>query len=112
MNRKTVDGIRHVTTAETNIFSELGFDDCEAERLRTQAEQEVEQLMLLKRQLMQEIAEWIDENQLKHADAAAKLNISRPRISDVVNQKTSKFTLDALVMMLMKLGKPVSLLVG
>ncbi|EIW9480519.1 MULTISPECIES: helix-turn-helix domain-containing protein [Klebsiella] len=112
MNRKTVDGIRHVTTAETNIFSELGFDDCEAERLRTQAEQEVEQLMLLKRQLMQEIAEWIDENQLKQADAAAKLNISRPRISDVVNQKTSKFTLDALVMMLMKLGKPVSLLVG
>ncbi|EPG6799996.1 helix-turn-helix domain-containing protein [Klebsiella aerogenes] len=112
MNRKTMDGIRHVTTAETNIFSELGFDDCEAERLRTQAEQEVEQLMLLKRQLMQEIAEWIDENQLKQADAAAKLNISRPRISDVVNQKTSKFTLDALVMMLMKLGKPVSLLVG
>ena len=112
MNRKTVDGIRHVTTAETNIFSELGFDDCEAERLRTQAEQEVEQLMLLKRQLMQEIAEWIDENQLKQADAAAKLNISRPRISDAVNQKTSKFTLDALVMMLMKLGKPVSLLVG
>ncbi|ENZ8428998.1 TPA: XRE family transcriptional regulator [Klebsiella aerogenes] len=112
MNRKTVDGIRHVTTAETNIFSELGFDDCEAERLRTQAEQEVEQLMLLKRQLMQEIAEWIDENQLKQADAAAKLNISRPRISDVVNQKTSKFTLDALVMMLMKLGKPVSLQVG
>ena len=112
MNRKTVDGIRHVTTAETNIFSELGFDDCEAERLRTQAEQEVEQLMLLKRQLMQEIAEWIDENQLKQADAAAKLNISRPRISDVVNQKTSKFTLDALVRMLMKLGKPVSLQVG
>ncbi|EMI5805106.1 XRE family transcriptional regulator [Klebsiella sp. 141153] len=112
MNRKTVDGIRHVTTAETDIFSELGFDDCEAERLRTQAEQEVEQLMLLKRQLMQEIAEWIDENQLKQADAAAKLNISRPRISDVVNQKTSKFTLDALVMMLMKLGKPVSLQVG
>ena len=90
MNRKTVDGIRHVTAAE----------------------QEVEQLMILKRQLMQEIAEWIDENQLKQADAAAKLNISRPRISDVVNQKTSKFTLDALVMMLMKLGKPVSLQVG
>ncbi|WPS22998.1 helix-turn-helix domain-containing protein [Klebsiella aerogenes] len=112
MNRKKVDGIRHVTAAATNIFRELGFDDCEAERLRAQAEQEVEQLMILKRQLMQEIAEWIDENQLKQADAAAKLNISRPRISDVVNQKTSKFTLDALVMMLMKLGKPVSLQVG
>lgn len=109
MNRKRVDGIRHVTSEESNIFSELGFDDADAEQLRGQAEKEVEQLMALKRQLMQEIAEWIDEHQLKQADAAAKLSISRPRISDVVNQKTSKFTLDALVMMLMKLGKPVRL---
>ncbi|MWR25553.1 helix-turn-helix domain-containing protein, partial [Escherichia coli] len=53
-----------------------------------------------------------DEHQLKQADAAAKLSISSPRISDVVNQKTSKFTLDALVMMLMKLGKPVRLQIG
>ncbi|EMI1818450.1 XRE family transcriptional regulator [Klebsiella variicola] len=112
MNRKRVDGIRHVTSEESNIFSELGFDDADAEQLRGQAEKEVEQLMALKRQLMQEIAEWIDEHQLKQADAAAKLSISRPRISDVVNQKTCKFTLDALVMMLMKLGKPVRLQIG
>lgn len=36
-----------------------------------QAEKEVEQLMALKRQLMQEIAEWIDEHH-QQADAAAK----------------------------------------
>ncbi|MFS4723033.1 XRE family transcriptional regulator, partial [Klebsiella pneumoniae] len=60
MNRKRVDGIRHVTSEESNIFSELGFDDADAEQLRGQAEKEVEQLMALKRQLMQEIAEWID----------------------------------------------------
>jgi predicted XRE-type DNA-binding protein len=112
MNLEREGSIRHVTSEEANIFSELGFEDSEAERLKEQAEKEVEQLVALKRQLMQEIAEWIGENQLKQADAAMKLSISRPRISDVVNQKTSKFTLDALVMMLVKLGKPVSVQVG
>ena len=52
------------------------------------------------------------ENKLKQADVAAKLNISRPRVSDVVNQKTSKFTVDALITMLGKLGKPVTVTVG
>ena len=61
---------------------------------------------------MQEISGWIDENHLKQAEAAVKLNISRPRVSDVVNQKTNKFTLDALVMMLVKLGKPVTFQIG
>ncbi len=61
---------------------------------------------------MQEISGWIDENHLKQAEAAVKLNISRPRVSDVVNQKTNKFTLDALVMMLVKLGKPVTVQIG
>ena len=42
MNRKRVDGIRHVTSEESNIFSELGFDDADAEQLRGQAEKEVE----------------------------------------------------------------------
>lgn len=32
MNRKRVDGIRHVTSEESNIFSELGFDDADAEQ--------------------------------------------------------------------------------
>lgn len=104
--------IRHVTSAEANIFVELGFNGAEATQLQQDAEREVEQLILLKQQLMQEISGWIDENQLKQAEAAVKLNISRPRVSDVVNQKTNKFTLDALVMMLVKLGKPVTLQVG
>lgn len=80
--------------------------------LKHDAECEVEQLIRLKQQLMQEISGWIDENHLKQAEAAVKLNISRPRVSDVVNQKTNKFTLDALVMMLVKLGKPVTVQIG
>lgn len=104
--------IRHVTSAQANIFSELGFDDAEAKHLQQDADREVEQLILLKQQLMQEISVWIDENHMKQAEAAVRLNISRPRVSDVVNQKTNKFTLDALVMMLAKLGKPVTVQVG
>jgi len=104
--------VRHFTGAEANIFSELGFDEPEATELLRDAEQEVEQLILLKQQLMQEISGWIDEHHLKQTEAAIKLNISRPRVSDVVNKKTSKFTLDALVMMLIKLGKPVRFQIG
>ncbi|MFC3189099.1 helix-turn-helix domain-containing protein [Pseudocitrobacter faecalis] len=104
--------IQHVTPADANIFSELGFGDEEAQRLYQDAEREVEQLIALKQQLMQEISVWISEHKLKQADAALKLNISRPRVSDVVNHKTSKFTLDALVMMLVRLGKPVTLQIG
>ncbi|UGS42548.1 helix-turn-helix domain-containing protein [Pseudocitrobacter corydidari] len=104
--------IQHVTPADANIFSELGFSGEEAEQLFLDAEREVEQLIALKQQLMQEIAVWIDEHKLKQADAALKLNISRPRVSDVVNHKTNKFTLDALVMMLVRLGKPVTLQIG
>jgi predicted XRE-type DNA-binding protein len=38
--------------------------------------------------------------------------VSRPRVSDVVNQKTAKFTIDALVEMLSCVGKPVRMAVG
>ena len=104
--------IRHVTAAETNIFAELGFEEKEAKQLQENAEKEVEQLLAIKRQLMQEISTWITENKLRQVDVAARLNVSRPRVSDVVNLKTNKFTLDTLVMMVCKLGKPVSVTVG
>jgi predicted XRE-type DNA-binding protein len=35
--------------------------------------------------------------------------ISRPRVSDVVNKKTAKFTIDTLVEMLSRVGKPFRL---
>ena len=38
--------------------------------------------------------------------------ISRPRVSDVVNKKTTKFTIDTLVEMLSRIGKPVRLAIG
>jgi predicted XRE-type DNA-binding protein len=35
------------------------------------------------------------------------LMVSRPRVSDVINRKTAKFTIDTLVEMLSRIGKPV-----
>lgn len=112
MKPKMDNDIRHITPAGANIFGELGFDEPQAQQLLQDAEKEVCQLLALKQQLMQEISGWIADNNLRQADAALKLDISRPRVSDVVNLKTSKFTLDALVTMLVRLGKPVSLIVG
>ena len=49
---------------------------------------------------------------LKQAEAAEILMVSRPRVSDVVNKKTAKFTIDTLVEMLSRVGKPVKLAIG
>jgi predicted XRE-type DNA-binding protein len=48
---------------------------------------------------------------LKQAEAAGLLMVSRPRVSDVVNMKTSKFTIDMLVNLLARAGKSVQLAV-
>jgi predicted XRE-type DNA-binding protein len=39
------------------------------------------------------------------------LMVLRPRVSDVINRKTAKFTIDTLVEMLSRIGKPVRLAV-
>jgi predicted XRE-type DNA-binding protein len=86
--------IRHVTKAGANLFLELGFSAAEAKKLHTASRKQ------------------INEHQLRQADAAQILMVSRPRVSDVVNQKTAKFTIDTLVEMLSRVGKPVRLAVG
>jgi len=63
-------------------------------------------------QLMDELSTWIAEHHLKQAEAAEILMVSRPRVSDVVNKKTAKFTIDTLVEMLSRVGKPVKLAIG
>ena len=43
-----------------------------------------------------ELAGWIELHHLKQAEVADMLMVSRPRVSDVVNKKTAKFTIDTL----------------
>jgi len=104
--------IRHVTKPRTNLFLELGFTAGEAKRLQAASRKQINDTHLLKRQLMEELSGWIDEHHLKQVEAAQILMVSRPRVSDVMNKKTAKFTLDALVELLSRVGKPVKLSVG
>ena len=104
--------IRHVTKPGANLFLELGFAPDEAKRLKAASRKQINDTRLLKQQLMEELTAWIAEHHLRQADAAEILMVSRPRVSDVVNKKTAKFTIDTLVEMLSRVGKPVRLAIG
>ena len=88
--------ITHITPKGGNIFEDLGFEPREAAKLK------------IKAQLMCQISEWIKEKQLKQEEASSLLQVTRPRVSDVMRGKAGKFTIDALVDMLERTGKHVS----
>ncbi len=97
----TVDTtITHITPENGNVFEDLGFDHQEAAKLK------------IKAQLMCQISEWIKEKQLKQDEASRLLHVTRPRVSDVLRGKSGKFTIDALVDMLERIGKHVSVQVS
>ena len=104
--------IRHVTKPGANIFLELGFAPAEARRLQAASRKQINDTQVLKQQLMDALSTWIAEHQLKQAEAADILMVSRPRVSDVVNRKTAKFTIDTLVEMLSRVGIAVRLAIG
>jgi predicted XRE-type DNA-binding protein len=104
--------VRHVSKPGANLFLEFGFSAAEAKRLHAASRKQINDTLRLKQQLMAELSNWIEEHQLKQAEAAQILMVSRPRVSDVVNQKVAKFSIDTLVEMLNRGGKPVTLAVG
>ena len=99
-----------ITPSGGNIFSDLGFDVAEAEQLKAESDRRIK--ADLKMQLMEEVANIIRERHMKQDEAAKLLDVTRPRVSDVMTGKASKFTIDALVDMLQKLGKVVKLQVA
>ncbi len=99
----------HITPAGGNVFADLGFEPEEAAALKAWSQQIIAEKLAIKESLMAEIADWIDEKKLKQADAAQILGVTRPRVSDVINKKTIKFTIDSLVDMLVRAGKHVQL---
>jgi len=103
--------IRHITPADGNVFLDLGFDPEEAAALHADSQSKIAQEIAIKEQLMKEISGWIAFKKLRQIDAAQMLQVSRPRISDVVNKKTEKFTLDSLIGMVHLMGKRVRLVI-
>jgi predicted XRE-type DNA-binding protein len=59
--------------------------------------------------LMTQLTVWVKENNLTQAQASKTLRISRPRVSDLVNNKTSKFTVDTLITLLLRAGKTITI---
>jgi predicted XRE-type DNA-binding protein len=104
--------VRRVTKPGANLFLELGFPPAEAKRLHALSRKHINDTRRLKRQLMDELAAWIAERRLKQSEAAEILMVSRPRVSDVMNKKAAKFSIDTLIEMLGRVGKPVRLSVG
>ncbi len=79
-------------TGKENIFEALGFDKLEAANMKIRAE------------LLLEIREYIRDKKLKQKEAAALLGINQPEVSALMNGLIFKFSIDALVTMLAKLG--------
>ena len=92
--------ITHITPPGGNIFEDLGFESQEASKLK------------IKAQLMCQISEWIKSEHLKQEEASQILHVTRPRVSDVLRGKSGKFTIDALVDMLERIGKHVTVQVN
>jgi predicted XRE-type DNA-binding protein len=81
-----------VTNGSGDVFVDLGFSPAESKNLRIRSE------------LMTALRKFIEEQGLTQAEAAKRLNVSQPRISDLVRGKLSRFSLDTLVTMLTDAG--------
>ncbi len=83
----------YVTRAGGNVFVDLGFPAEEAENLKMRA------------RFMSELRDRIAG--MTQADAAKRLHVSQPRVSDLTRGKIGLFTVDALVNMLAHAGVKV-----
>lgn len=58
--------------------------------------------------LMMQIEETIEKRKLTQTQAAELMDVSQPRVSDLMKGKIDKFSIDTLVNMLTALGKEVT----
>lgn len=58
-------------------------------------------------ELMQKIAEIVQENGWTQADAAARCGVTQPRMNDLLRGRVSRFSLDALVNIATAIGRRV-----
>ena len=80
-----------------NVFRDLGFAPHEAS------------VMLLRAQLAEALRAWMEREQLTQAQAAKRLGIAQPRVSDIVRNKVELMSLDYLVALCAKAKVDVGL---
>src|SRR3546814_15124550 len=84
----------YTTLFRSNVVTDLGFDDAEA------------QVLALRADLMALLAKQIKARRMTQVAAAKVLGVSQGRVSDLTRGKADKFSLDMLVTFAAKLGKP------
>ncbi len=81
--------------ANKNVFKDLGFNDAEAANLEART-----RLMIL-------LEKEIKRLKLTQVQVAKELGVKPPRVSELLNGKIDKFSLDLLIVYLARLGKSV-----
>jgi predicted XRE-type DNA-binding protein len=76
---------RKATKSSGNVFLDLGFAPHEAS------------VLLLRAQLAEALRVWMEREGLTQAQAAKRLGVAQPRISDVARGKVELLSLDYLV---------------
>ena len=80
-----------VTRTTGNVFRDLGFSPAEAEHLRVRAE-----LMVL-------LQKALSQRRVTQVRAAALLDVTQPRVSDLLRGRIDLFSTDALIDLLARL---------
>ena len=93
------------------MFTDLGFSPKVAKALLRDADARIANAKRPKKEAAAAITQWIQSNNLTQVAASEILEVSRPRVSDLVNLKLGRFSLDTLVEMLYRTGKTVDLVV-
>ena len=91
--RKTTG--RRLSRRSGNVFLDLGFAPHEAA------------VMLLRCELAEALRKWMDREGCTQAQAAHRLGVSQPRISEIRRNKVDKLSLDYLVSLCAKAGVSV-----
>lgn len=88
---------RKITKSSGNIFLDLGFPPHEAS------------VMLLRAQLAEALRSWMEREELTQTQAAKRLDITQPRISEIVRGKVELLSLDYLAGLCAKAGLDIGL---
>jgi predicted XRE-type DNA-binding protein len=78
-----------------NVYKDAGFNDIEAKNLK------------LRSQLMSLLVKYIQHEHLTQKEAAKKLCVTQPRISNLMRGKIDLFSSDMLLEMLERAGFPI-----
>ena len=98
MKEKKTTG--HLVHGSGNVFLDLGFPPHEAA------------IMLLRCELAEALRKWIRRERLTQTEAARRLGVTQPRISEIVRNRVEKLSLDYLVGLCAKAGVSVKVKVA